>query len=98
MSAGQAEAIQRVKEHAPQDWLIAAEGLILNAFCAPFTSDDIWELLADAGYEVPHEKRAMGAVLKKLAREKKIVATGRWVASSLKSNHGRPQREWKLAG
>lgn len=97
MSTGQAEAIQRVREHAPDWWLHAAEAAALKlGESGPFTSDDVWTRLAGFGYEMPHEKRAMGAVLKKLARDKKIVPTGRWIASGLKSNHGRPQREWRL--
>jgi len=93
-SAAQArdEAIARVEEHAPIDWMEQARRTVLRLSegRAFFTSDDVWEILGS-----PPEPRALGAVMQRLSREGKIQATREWRQSVRPECHARPVRVWK---
>jgi len=52
-------------------------------------------MLERTGVEGTHEPRAMGAVMRSLARARVIEATDRTVESVRKANHRRPVRVWK---
>ncbi|RMH26837.1 MAG: hypothetical protein D6692_08555 [Planctomycetota bacterium] len=56
-----------------------------------FTSDDVWPLLPETD-----ERRALGAVVRRLVLGGKIRPTGRWVTSQRVECHARPIREWEV--
>ena len=90
------EAIARVGVNADPKWLNAAHGIITElAFDKQrFTSDDVWAMLDKTGVPNPHEPRALGAVLKQVAKEGLIHATDDWVPSRRAVAHARPVRVW----
>jgi hypothetical protein len=59
-----------------------------------FTTDDIWQALADAHLPTPHEPRAIGAVLRHAAANKLIRPTDRYRPSHRVACHARPIRVW----
>jgi len=59
-----------------------------------FTTDDIWQALADAKLPTPHEPRAIGAVLRHAAANKLIRPTDRYRPSQRVACHARPIRVW----
>ena len=90
------EAIARVEANANEEWKQAA--YLAMYFVARqqeyLTSDDVWSGLVD-GSASTHEPRAMGAILKRAAKEGIIVATDDWRVSSRPECHGRPVRVWR---
>lgn len=90
------EAIHRVDLHADGDWKDAALRTVrsLAASRTTFTTDDVWKLLAGAGYEV-REPRAMGAVMRRVAGAGLIRATDHWALSKRPECHRRPVRIWE---
>ncbi len=90
-------AIATVKAHADPEWyslaLQAAKDCALSI--DSFTSDDVWNLLDSRKAPIPHEPRAMGAVLKDLADMGRITATGDWRVSKRRVCHGRPMMVWR---
>jgi hypothetical protein len=91
------EAIDRVEKNSNQDWSQAAYlACCLVAEQQVFlTSDDVWEMLATIAPQYQtHEPRAMGAVMRRVARDKKIEPTDRYVKSNRPECHHRPQMIW----
>lgn len=86
------EAIARVEEHAPPDWMQQARSAVLAIAeaRASFTTDDVWQLVG-----APPEPRAMGAVMQRLSKEGKIRATSAWRQSVRAECHARPVRVWE---
>lgn len=89
------EAIARVEDHADGDWMRAAVRAVrrLAATGQPFTTDDVWPLL-DSQDASTHERRAMGAVIRKLVAVGAIRKTGRYVKSNRAVCHSNPKAEW----
>ena len=89
------EAIGRVGDAAPRDWMedakAAAIGVSLARF--DFTTDDVWQVLGD---QAPPEPRAMGAVMKSLAGDGLIRPTGEYRKSVRVECHARPVAVWRL--
>lgn len=87
------EAIARVQENAPPDWMQEARRTVLAIAetRSSFTTDDVWAALEGA----PPEPRALGAVMKGLSREGKIRATSAWRQSVRAECHARPVRVWE---
>lgn len=88
------EGIRRADEHAAQDWKDAAYEAVsdLALFCDYFTTDDVHERLGDV---TTQELRAMGAIMKRAARDGLIAATDRYVASDRAVAHRNPKRVWR---
>lgn len=85
------EAIDRVRQHAPADWMAdAASCARALAVTQPtFSTDDVWQIIGQ-----PPEPRAMGAVMKNLRGW--IEPTGEYVPSIRPKCHARPVRVWRL--
>jgi hypothetical protein len=88
-------AILRADEHADRDWKQAAYDAVsdLALFCEHFTTDDVHERLGDDVRT--HEKRAMGAIMRRAARDGLIEATDRYVESARPEAHRNPKRVWR---
>lgn len=91
------EAITQVEANAEPAWKTACWTMIHNLACdrAELTTDQIWEALHLAEVEMPHENRAIGALMIRAAKEGWIVATDRYVNSERVACHRRPIRIWK---
>ena len=88
------DGIGRADEHADREWKDAAYEAVsdLALFCEHFTTDDVHERLGDVH---THDKRAMGAIMLRAARDGLIVATDRYVASDRAVAHRNPKRVWR---
>lgn len=98
--AGQArdEAIARAEANAAPDWLATAERIVLAVSPGgELTTDDIWTGLTAAGVAT-HEPRALGAVVRRLAKAGEIVATGHYRPSARRECHARPVPVWRRRG
>jgi len=89
------EAIARVEAHAPEGWLQRAHDKVQLVALArfDFTTDQVWDAL---GEDRPAEPRALGAVMKAMARDGKIRATGEYRKSSRVDCHARPVAVWRV--
>jgi hypothetical protein len=58
-----------------------------------FTSDEVWDAL---GEDRPEEPRALGAVMKAMARDGLIRATGEYRKSARVDCHARPVAVWRV--
>lgn len=95
--AGQArdEALARVEAHAAPDWMTACRAVVLRVAAGhEFTTDHVWAWLL-VNEAKTHEPRAMGAVLRQLAREGVIVKTGVYRPSKRRECHARPIPVWR---
>lgn len=90
------DALLRVDEHADPDWKDVARDAI--AFLATtrheFTTDDVWAEL-DRHSATTHEPRALGALMRKAARQRLIAPTDRYVTSTRAACHSRPVKVWR---
>lgn len=88
-------SIDQVEEHADQEWLIMATGIVktLAAGGFPFTTDRVWSMLERIPVAT-HEPRALGAVMRKLARQGVIRTTGEYVKTQRREAHSRPIPVW----
>ena len=89
------EAIRLVAEGSPAGWLDRARAKVLDVAGArfDFTTDDVWVAL---GEDKPPEPRALGAVMKALAHEGAIRATGEYRKSVRVGCHARPVAVWRV--
>jgi hypothetical protein len=60
-----------------------------------FTTDDVWLVLARWNQPRPHEKRAMGAVMRQAVQRKIARPLNAVQGSTSTVNHGRPLRVWR---
>ena len=96
--AARDEAIDRVGKNADPDWAEAAYlACCLVAEEQPiFTTDNVWQKMS---YLYPqfqtHEPRAMGAVMRRAARDNKIQATDDYWKSVRPECHYRALMIWK---
>lgn len=93
----QQTALATVAGHADPDWFHAAAWAI--RWCAldseAFTTDDVWNLLHEIAYPLPHEPRAMGAAMKRAQAAGVCTATDRTRVSHRPDCHARPVRVWQ---
>jgi hypothetical protein len=91
------EAMNRVAQNAPVDWLSAAKhaGVLVAKRRIEFTTDPIWRILELQAVAAPHEPRAMGPVMDALMRAGVCMKTGRVVPSSRPECHRRPITVYK---
>jgi hypothetical protein len=89
------EAIARVEANAPERWLQRAHDTVQLIALArfDFTTDHVWDALGD---DRPAEPRALGAVMKAMARDGKIRATGEYRKSERADCHARPVAVWRV--
>ena len=90
-------ALRKVEAHADPAWLdIATFGVKQLAVTQDvFTTDEVWEWLDRNTPLRPHEPRAMGAVMKKVAAEGVIEASGLYQQSAREECHNRPVMIWR---
>ena len=90
-------ATTKVEAHADPAWLeMASFGVQqLAASRDVFTTDEVWEWLDRNTPLRPHEPRAMGAVMKKVAAEGVIEASGLYQQSAREECHNRPVMIWR---
>lgn len=90
------EAIARVEANADLGWANEARHAVKRCMLlGTFTTDDVWASMHERYHT--HERRALGAVMKRLQREGAIRPTGEWQASARPECHGRPIRVWRAA-
>ena len=105
LPAGQQAAqagIDQAEDHAQQEWLEWAAAAVRT--CAetgePFTTDQVYAVMeARAIAEnrptpATHERRAMGAVVRKAVQDGLIVDTGRIQPTERPEGHASPKRLW----
>jgi hypothetical protein len=88
-------SIDQVEEHADQEWIVLATGIVkaLAAGRHPFTTDKVWTMLERIPVAT-HEPRALGAVIRRLARDGIIIKTGAYVNTTRREAHSRPIPVW----
>ena len=89
------EAIDQVEENADPSWVEAATRIAedLAVECREFTTDAVWERLDQLGVET-HEPRAMGSIMRDLARRGIVTNSGRVEKSTRPECHARPCAVW----
>lgn len=89
------QAIARAAAAAPADWSQRARDAVMLVALArfDFTTDHVWDAL---GEDRPPEPRALGAVLKAMAGERLIRATGEYRKSVRVDCHARPLAVWRV--
>ena len=88
-------AIRRADVHANKDWKTVAYevGQILARDNDNLISEDIMEAMPL--WVSTHEPRALGAVMRRLAKNGFIVATSEYVRSTSPLGHARPSVVWR---
>ena len=88
------EAIDRVGEAADPEWMDAAHSAAMQLVNTrhEFTTDDVWALIPP-GMSTP-EPRAMGAVMRALARSGFVRNSQRTARSTRPECHRRPLTIW----
>lgn len=84
-------AIAQVDVHADVDWKRRAERVVLAlaGTGGTFTTDDVWAYI-----EKPREPRALGAVMRMLAKAKRIQTTGTFKKTAQVLRHHAPIAVW----
>ncbi len=90
------EAIDRVERNADEQWKDEAYKCVRLArvYYAEFTTDTIWKMLENIGHTT-HEPRAMGAIMRRAAKEGLIEPTGKYLKSRRPECHKRPVMLWR---
>ena len=90
-------ALEQVDNNASTEWKqhvdLAIRELAKTVY--EFTTDDVWQLLADWQIEAPHEPRALGGAMTRASKNGFIVATDRVRNSQRSICHAAPKRVWK---
>jgi len=96
--AARDEAIDQVEIHADQEWSELAYRAVrwVASRMDYFTTDDVWEALVRYHSEAgTHERRAMGAIMVRAARDGLIMATEGFRPTSRAVAHRGPKRIWR---
>lgn len=90
----QDEALERA-ERGAGGWIQRARDTVKLIALArfDFTTDEVWDAL---GEDRPDEPRALGAVMKAMARDGIIRATGEYRKSGRVDCHARPVAVWRV--
>ena len=88
------QALQQVADNTNPTWATDITQIILNLPTPTFTTDDIWQAATDNNLMIPHEPRALGAILHRLAKQNLITPTDRYIPSLRPVCHRRPIRVW----
>jgi hypothetical protein len=91
------EALARVEANANSAWKSHCEDAIrwLSETRPDFTTDDVWELMHQRLNPMPHEPRAIGAMMTNAAKRGLITPTDRYTPSARPECHRRPVKIWK---
>lgn len=88
-------AMEKAQRGTDPDWEAAAVEAVLSLVerekvsSTPFTPDDVWDWLGTNGWEPPREPRALGPILRRLAKADIIRASG---FTESRRRHGAPVR------
>ena len=96
--AARDEAIDRVERNAFADWSEAAYlACCLVAEDQPFfTTDDVWQKMSIVFPQFKtHEPRAMGAIMRRAAKDGIAKPTDEYVRSDRPECHRRPTMRWE---
>lgn len=88
------KAIAAVATNTNPDWWHHCYNIIATT-TNTFTTDDIWQALENAALPIPHEPRAIGAVLRQAAADGLICPTDTYQPSARVACHSRPVRVWR---
>ena len=90
------DALDAVEAAADPQWVKAATAFVqhLANLGGRFTTDDVWDLLEEAGVTTD-EPRAMGAIIRKFANAGVIVGAGEYWKSRRPECHQRPVKVWR---
>lgn len=90
-------AIEQAAQAAPDTWTRLALRAVqsVSTLAATWTTDDIWARLDEWDAPPPPEPRAMGAVLRQVARDGIAVPTDRTRPTDRPGSHRRPIRIWR---
>ena len=91
--------IANADAHADYEWRDAAARSVINVGVqlGEFTVDDVWHALRhDYPHVWTHEPRAIGGILRSLARAQRITKTGRFEES--KQKPGKGVAVWRFNG
>lgn len=90
------EALVNVEANANEAWCALAMLMIerIAESKTEFTSDDVWKALSYYPLIQTHQPSAMGAMFRKAAAKKLIVASDRFIQSTRPISHARPIRVW----
>lgn len=97
-TAEREEAIARADEHADPDWKeIAYRAIVwLARVYSEFTTDDVWDAMVRwYPQATTHEPRALGAIMRKAARNGVIEKTDRVRESIRPVCHRNPKAVWR---
>ena len=85
--------IDQAEANAARWWKTQAELAIrlLARGGVVFTANDVWDLLARQGTDEPHDRRALGALLRNAVRQ----GTVEWTGGYALNPNGSPIRQWK---
>jgi hypothetical protein len=88
------KAISQVEAHATAEFLVAADKAIRLAALkfSEFIVDDVWDFMPNVRTE---DNRAMGAAIKRAAREGVISPSDHYIPSEQRQCHGNPRRVWQ---
>lgn len=91
------EAIGRVAANTDPAWMSAALRALRHvaSMMPEFTAEDVWDRLDTLDVPPPHERRAMGAILREGVESGIIASTGRFDASKRAQGHGHPTSVWR---
>ena len=91
------QAIEQVEHNAEPTWKLHCEAAIrwLAKTRPEFTTDDVWELMHVRHNPMPHEPRAIGAMMTNAAKSGLISPTDRYTPSARPECHRRPVKVWK---
>lgn len=90
-------AIDRVSESVSHAFKVGTLATVEALALArdEFTTDAVWALNEKQGVPLPHDPRALGAVMRYAAQAEWIAPTERTVQSGRPENHRRPIRVWR---
>lgn len=94
------DAIDRAEANADRSWYALSRAAVIYVAerHEEFTTDAVWERLADCDVDLDtHEHRAMGGVMRAALRDGIIERTDRTRQSTRPSAHRRPMRVWRSA-
>lgn len=90
------EAIAQANANAPKEWKQAALWAVRAVACSQplFTTDDVHAMLHELAVPVPHEPRALGAIMRQAAQSGYCRATDTYRKSQRIEAHRGPKRVW----
>ena len=93
---GKTQGMNAAEAGAPEEWKLQAIAAVQLAseMNDEFTTDEVWAILEQNGYDRPPTPAAMGPVMRRACREHLIRKTGRYRVSVQHTNHAREVAVW----